>query len=103
MALQDVLLENVSITARTGAVIMDSHDIQLKNVEILNAHGPALHFYNAQNVAVDGFGYNEDLALALRIQSTQNENLEVSNLHPQLSADRVGFIQDAERTTLTIK
>jgi polygalacturonase len=80
MPTQNVRLENVSITAKTGMVCMDAAGIELKNVEILNDEGPALHFFNAHDVSVDGFGYNENLAIPVRLQGTQNERLTLPSL-----------------------
>lgn len=86
MLTRNIQLENISITARKGMLCMDAQDIELKNVEILNEEGPALHFFNAQNVTVDGFNYNADLEIAVRTQGTMNKDIKVANVQPALTS-----------------
>jgi DNA sulfur modification protein DndE len=102
MLTQNIRLENVSITAKTGMLCMDARDIELKNVEILNEDGPALHFYNAQDVQVDGFGVAEGVGTAVRVQGTQNTDLTVSNLEPG-AKETLQLVEGAEETSITIK
>lgn len=86
MAVRNIRLENVSITARTGMICMDAQEIELKNVEILNEEGPALHFFNARQVTVDGFRYNGSLETAVRTQGILNKGLRVSNVDPPFTS-----------------
>lgn len=78
MAVQSIRLEDVSITARTGMICMDARDIVLKNVEILNADGPALHIYNVQGAAVNGLRYGDGSEHPVRVQGKQNRDLAFS-------------------------
>lgn len=95
MATRNIHLENISITAETGMICMDAQDITLKNVEILNEEGPALHFFNAQNVSVEGFRYNEKLKTALRLQGTQNDAITVAGFQPPLTAENTVLAEGA--------
>ena len=64
---------------------MDAQGIELRKVEILNQEGPALHFFNAQQVALDGFRYNGDLEIAVRSQGSRNNAVTVSDMQPPLT------------------
>lgn len=98
MPTQNVRLEDVSITAKTGMVCMDAAEIELKNVEILNDEGPALHFFNAHGVNVDGFDFSEELEIPVRVQGTQNEGLQLSALPG--GDEAVSFVEGAKRTDI---
>ncbi|MCA9236247.1 MAG: right-handed parallel beta-helix repeat-containing protein [Planctomycetales bacterium] len=98
MPTEKIRLENISITAQTGMICMDARDIELKNVEILPQEGPALHFYNAQRVTVDGFTCNEDLAPAVRVQGAENRGLQFAR--PPGGVGAIDFVDGATRTAV---
>lgn len=79
MFTEKILLENVSITAEHGMICMDARDIKLRNVEIINKKGPALHLYNTQRVTVDGFKIADGIEVAVRVQGKQNDELKIEN------------------------
>ena len=79
MFTENILLDNVSITAEHGMVCMDARNIELKNIEVINAKGPALHVYNTQNVAVDNLKIADGVETAVRVQGKRNEDLKIEN------------------------
>ena len=79
MFTEKILLENVSITAEHGMICMDARDIELRNVEIINKKGPALHVYNTQRVMVDSFKVADGIETPVRVQGKQNEELKIEN------------------------
>jgi polygalacturonase len=80
MAVERIRLENVSITARTGMVCMDARDIQLRQVEIINQDGPALHVYQTRGLDVDDFRFRDGLETPVRLQGTGNQDLRFPGL-----------------------
>lgn len=79
MFTQNILLENVSITAKHGMICMDARDIELKNVEIINTEGPALHVYNTEHVVVDNLKVADGVEAGVRVQGKHNEALKIQN------------------------
>jgi polygalacturonase len=79
MFTEKILLENVSITAEHGMICMDARDIELRNVEIINKKGPALHVYNTQRVKLDDFKVADAVEAAVRVQGKVDEELKIEN------------------------
>ncbi|MBN1763781.1 MAG: glycoside hydrolase family 28 protein [Sedimentisphaerales bacterium] len=94
MFTQNILLENVSLTARYGMICMDARDIELRNVEIINREGPALHVYNTQRVMVDNFQIADGVEAAVRVQGKQNEGLKIENSDFSKAEQPIKHVED---------
>ena len=79
MFTQKILLENVSISAKYGMICMDARDIELRNVDIINTEGPALHLYNTEHVVIDNFKVADGVETAVRLQGEQNKEWKIEN------------------------
>ena len=93
MVTQKILLENISITSKHGMICMDARDIALRNVEIINTKGPALHLYNTQGVTVDDFNISDGVEAAVRVQG-KNEGLKIENSDFSKAKQSMKVIED---------
>ena len=57
MNLENVRLENATLETKNGITMIDSDGIELSNVNVFTAEGPALTIYNSKDVEVNGFVY----------------------------------------------
>lgn len=76
MKIENINVENVTISATKGAELVESKDITFKNVRIVPKDGPALILKNVENVKVSGFEYPASLAKAVQI-SGDNKNIQL--------------------------
>ncbi|TWT37125.1 Polygalacturonase [Posidoniimonas corsicana] len=98
MPVQDVLLENVSITAKRGMVCMDAVGVELRGVEVLCDEGPALHVYNTRRLAVDDFRWRAGTATPVRVQGPQNAELTFSGIAG--GGEAISLIEGAEASAV---
>ncbi len=76
MKIENINVENVTISATKGAELVESQDITFKNVKIVPQEGPALILKNVENVAISGFEYPLSLKDAVNI-SGNNKNVKL--------------------------
>lgn len=65
MKLQNVMLENAVFEAAKGITLIDSEDIEFKNVKIMQKERAALIIYNSKNVNIDN----------LKVNGSQEDNI----------------------------
>ncbi|MDU1904092.1 MAG: glycoside hydrolase family 28 protein [Dysgonomonas sp.] len=76
MKIENINVENVTISATKGAELVESQDITFKNVKIVPQEGPALILKNVENVAISGFEYPLSLKDVVNI-SGNNKNVKL--------------------------
>jgi len=76
MKIENINVENVTISATKGAELVESKDITFKNVKIVPQEGPALILKNVENVKVSGFEYPASLSKAVQMEGN-NKNVQL--------------------------
>lgn len=76
MNIENINVENVSISATKGAELVESKDITFKNVKIIPKEGPALILRNVKNVKIEGFEFPKSLQNAVEI-SGKNKDIQL--------------------------
>jgi len=76
MKIDNINVENVTVSSTYGAEVVESENIKLKNVNITPEKGPALILKNVKNVKVEGFKYPSSLKDPIQV-SGNNEGLEL--------------------------
>ncbi|MFC4672941.1 glycoside hydrolase family 28 protein [Dysgonomonas termitidis] len=77
MNINNIHVENVVITAVTGAELSELERIKLTNIEIIPETGPALILNNVKDMQVNGFKYPEQLTEAVRITGNKNKTIQL--------------------------
>lgn len=77
MNINNIHVEDVVITAATGAELSESEHIKFTNVEIIPKSGPALILNNVKNMQVDGLKYPERLDEVVRITGSKSEAIQL--------------------------
>lgn len=75
--IDNINIENVTIHSRTGAEIMESENITLKNVSIFPEQAPALKMRNVKNVLVEGFETDSTLKTVFDVDGSRTENVQI--------------------------
>ena len=73
----NVVVENSSIEARTGAQVNESTDVILRNVKITPQEGPALMINNAKNLKIENFKAPEGLPTVMQVTGSRNADIEI--------------------------
>lgn len=76
MKIENINVENVTITSNIGAELVESKDINFKNVKILPKQGAALILKNIENFNLSGFEYPSSLKEVVNI-SGKNKNIQL--------------------------
>lgn len=80
MNVDNIHLENVDITADKGVECIDSKNISFTNVQISVKKGPVMNFYNAKNIQVKNFDYDQKSGeSAVLINGRLSENIDFEN------------------------
>jgi len=75
MNIENINLEDVSITAGVGAEFSESKDVTLKDVSIIPENGPALILKNAKHFRIDRFDFPDNLGEAILVKGRRTDNL----------------------------
>jgi len=78
MNLENVLLENMTMEAENGMLCMDANGITIKNLNLKTNNFPALSFYNAKNVSVEGLVLQETDQNLISVDGSKTENVNIS-------------------------
>lgn len=76
MKIENINVENVTISATIGAELVESENIHFKNVKLIPKTGPALILKNVKDFSLTGFEYPSELKEAVKI-SGKNENIKL--------------------------
>lgn len=76
MKIENINVENVTITANIGAELVESKDITFKNVKIIPKQGAALILRSVENVNISGFEFPASLKEVVNI-SGNNKNIQL--------------------------
>lgn len=76
MKIDNINVENVTISATKGAELVESKDITFKNVKIIPQDGPALILKNVEDVKISGFEYPASLAKVVQMTGI-NKNVQL--------------------------
>ncbi|MDR1882697.1 MAG: glycoside hydrolase family 28 protein [Prevotella sp.] len=76
MKIENINVENVTVTANIGAEVMESRNINFKNVKIIPEQGAALVLKNVENVNISGFEFPASSKEAINI-SGNNKNIQL--------------------------
>ncbi|MBD8387376.1 glycoside hydrolase family 28 protein [Dysgonomonas sp. BGC7] len=76
MKIENINVENVTITSNIGAELVESKDINFKNVKILPKQGAALILKNIENFNLSSFEYPSSLKEVVNI-SGKNKNIQL--------------------------
>jgi polygalacturonase len=78
MNLQNVHLDDAVLQASKGISIIDADGIQLKNISVDVATGPALLLYNGKNIEVNGFDFEVSDPVAVSIFGELTEHVRIN-------------------------
>jgi len=76
MKIENINIEDVTISATIGAEVVESENIHFKNVKLMPKTGPALILKNVKDFHLSGFEYPAGLKEAVKI-SGENENIQL--------------------------
>lgn len=80
MNINDIHIENVTISAQYGAELVESQDITFKNVKIVPKEGAALILKNVQNLKAENFSYPENLKDPINISGDKTKGIKIPNI-----------------------
>jgi polygalacturonase len=79
MNIQNIKLENISITAQSGATLCESDGISIKNTVINVEKGPMMNLFNVKNVTLDAVGSGKPDNNTVKIEGTNTKNIQLKN------------------------
>lgn len=98
--IQDINLENITITSRLGGDIRESDKITLKNVKIINREGFTINFRNAKNIEVDGFSFSPEIKNILQFEGGNSKNIKIKS--KTIRNENVSIVNGASKTCVSI-
>jgi polygalacturonase len=90
MPIRGIHLRNVSISSRTGGVLMDADQITFENVEIANHEGPVLNLFDTRRLLIDRLTYPAGATAVLKAQGDSNRGIVIRNTN--LKAAQKDFV-----------
>ena len=78
MPIRNISLENLRIWADEGLICVDGEGIELKNVEIHAASGPAMTFRHSRGVTVAGCRATEGTGVFVRVEGEESAGVRLS-------------------------
>jgi polygalacturonase len=79
MNLENVVIEQIDISADKGILAADVLGATLRNVHLQTKAGPVLHFQNSKNVTIDGLTYISDAEHIVRVNGAETKNVVLKN------------------------
>ncbi len=98
MNVENVTVENVSISSELGAQINESTGVVLRNVTVYPRKGEALMMNNVKNVKVENFICPEGMESALCVTGSRNESIEVESA--RITAENASLSKGAAKAVV---
>lgn len=97
MNIENINLENAFITAKYGAELSESKDINFKNVTIIPLNGPAFKFNNVKNFHSEDLSYNTNTTSGIfEFSGNKTKNIHIAgipeniiNIHPEVNKEEI--------------
>jgi polygalacturonase len=102
MPLRGIYLEDVSISAEQGAVVMDARDISISDVEILSNDGPVFQMSGCRDVLIDSLRYPAAAAAVFSLHGTGNADITLRNTELTGADSDFQFVDGAAKDALNI-
>ena len=104
MNIKGIFMENLTIKARKGADIIESSDVSLKKVHIINdAKVPVFNVQNGSLINIDGFTYNDAADTLFNISGEKSASIVVSNTDMTKAKVKTRFDGGALAKSIQIK
>ncbi len=87
--IDNINLENVSISATLGAELYESSNINFKNVKIVPKEGAALKLRNVKNFSMTDFEFPETLEKAIKVSGATSKNIELPKTIAENKIERI--------------
>jgi DNA sulfur modification protein DndE len=79
MPIQDIEMDNVRISARTGLECVDAHRIRLKDLAITPAAGPVLSLKDSRNVTIEKVACPDAAEVFLKLDGERTGSVRLLN------------------------
>lgn len=90
MPIDNITLENVNVTSRFGAEFSESKNIKLSNVNIKVLEGIPLMFRNVEDIFVQNFSTDENLAVVISVDGNRTKNIDLSGVNVEKEKISIG-------------
>jgi len=78
MNLENINMENLIMESKKGLFCMDSRNITINNLVLLNTEYPALNLINAKDVTIEGLELSDTTQLITSIKGNKSENISIN-------------------------
>lgn len=102
MNLHNIHLENAIFKTEKGLTLIDAHQIDLKNVNIINTKAEAIVLYNSQKVKIDKLSFHENPSAAIKIMGEKSKNIQLSKSDFKNINTQINFDGNAKQSVLKI-
>jgi DNA sulfur modification protein DndE len=75
MAVRNINLENVSMTAQTGVTCIEADGVKFKNVKIISAISPVFKLYNSRNFSMEQVSIPDSEEIFAELKGDKTENI----------------------------
>jgi len=75
MNLENIHMENLTMESEKGLLCMDARGITIKRLNLLCSAYPALTFYNAKDVVVEGLDLSDSAQSGISVKGDETENI----------------------------
>lgn len=103
MAIKDMVLENLVMTAERGISIYDADGIQFKNCNITSSKEPVINILRAKNIVFDKVEPKSNVKTFMRIAGSGTENIEVRSGDPAALDQKIEFGEGVQKEALSIR
>jgi polygalacturonase len=77
MPVKNIVLENVSVTAKRGAILADAEGITLANCSIAVPSGPVISVIDGRNITVNGGAFPARVDVFLKVAGENSESIQL--------------------------
>ncbi|MFP5438282.1 MAG: glycosyl hydrolase family 28 protein [Bacteroidia bacterium] len=92
--IENINVEDVTITAKQGAELVESENIKLKNIKISTEKGPVLLLKNVKNVQVEGLETDKDVMTVFDVEGDKSANISIRS---SISKDKLKLGRDVKK------
>ncbi|MFT3737387.1 MAG: glycoside hydrolase family 28 protein [Breznakibacter sp.] len=97
MPIDNINIENVSVTAYFGAEFSESTNINLRNVHITPAEGAPLVLKNVKNFHIDGFKSPDETTTAIAISGSRTSQVQLPS---NVDTSRIAIAPDVNQSEM---
>ena len=103
MPVRNIKFDNLIITANESFLFVDTHNIELKNIQATIKKGSVIQCFNSKDMIFENFSNRNDISTFITIDGKRSENISIQQGEITLKSEQIKLGKEVPATVVKIQ